>query len=67
MNKSYAERIEDGEKARANHKALLAADEVLIGHPKLDRLYELAWEHGHAAGWSEVEMYFHEFATLLTR
>lgn len=62
---NYAERIEKDWKAREAHKALLAADEGLTDHPKLDKLYQLAWDHGHASGWGEVESYFHEFAELL--
>lgn len=63
--KSYAERIAETNQMIADHKARLAAEHGLTDHPKLDRLYELAWSHGHASGFSEVEFYFSEFADLL--
>lgn len=50
---------------RAEHKARLAREEGLTDHPKLDLLYGLAWEHGHASGWTDIESYFREFAELL--
>jgi len=28
------------------------------------KVYSLAWEHGHASGYSEVENYFQDFAGL---
>lgn len=49
----------------ANHKAALAAELGLTDHPKLDALYQLAWEHGHSSGFDEVANYFREFAELL--
>ena len=30
-----------------------------------DRLFELAWEHGHSSGYREVAIYYDEFAELL--
>ena len=36
-----------------------------MGHPKADRLFELAWEHGHANGEWEVGIYYQEFMELL--
>jgi hypothetical protein len=35
------------------------------GNPKADLCFNLAWEHGHAAGLSEVEGYFSEFVELI--
>lgn len=29
-----------------------------------DKVYSLAWEHGHASGYGEVENYFQDFAEL---
>jgi len=65
MTKTFAERIEEGRQAMARHKAECAAEEGLTNHPKLDQLYQLAWDHGHAGGFSEVANYFREFAVLL--
>jgi hypothetical protein len=34
-------------------------------HPKWGVLWNLAWEHGHSAGITEVVYYFEEFAELI--
>ena len=36
------------------------------GHPKSDRLFELAWSHGHSGGLADVYHYYSEFSDLLT-
>jgi hypothetical protein len=59
------EQQEQARIARDNHRALLAADAGLANHPKLDKLYDLAWSYGHSGGWGDVEAHFHEFAELL--
>jgi hypothetical protein len=50
---------------RAIHRAILEAKHGLTGHPKAARLYELAWDMGHSAGFGEVEIYYDEMADLL--
>jgi len=37
----------------------------LTGHPRADKLWELAWGYGHSAGLGEVEIYYQELAELL--
>ena len=37
----------------------------LTEHPKANRLYAMAWEHGHSSGYAEVAMYAEELAELL--
>lgn len=59
------ERLEEHQRTKNAHKKQLAIAAGLVGHPKLDALYDLAWEHGHSAGWNEVETYFKDFARLL--
>lgn len=34
-------------------------------NPKRQKCFELAWEHGHSSGFSEVENYFSEFVELI--
>lgn len=34
-------------------------------HPKYQKLAGMAWEHGHSAGYSEIEYYFSEFIQLV--
>lgn len=65
MAETFAQRIQRGRQKISDHKAQLAAEEGLSDHPKLDRLYALAWEHGHANGFDDVAYYFREFASLL--
>lgn len=48
------------------HQAKLEAKHGLSGHPKADKLYALAWDMGHSAGYHEVEIYYADMADLLT-
>jgi len=49
----------------AQFKTDLLAEYGVTDHPKADRCYSLAWEHGHAAGLAEVAGYFDEFVELI--
>lgn len=46
-------------------KADLEAEYELVGHPKADKVFGLAWEHGHSASLHEVWMYYDDFAELV--
>jgi hypothetical protein len=46
-------------------KADALHDVGLTGHPKADKAYALAWEHGHSGGLSEVLVYLVDFAELV--
>lgn len=35
-------------------------------HPKVEVAWRIAWDHGHASGYSEVDLYFSELAELLS-
>lgn len=37
----------------------------VTGNPKAQRCYEIAWEHGHSSGFSEVAGYFSEIVELI--
>lgn len=41
------------------------AEVGLAGHPKADKAYAFAWEHGHASGLTEVFYWLEEIADLL--
>lgn len=43
----------------------LAKEHDLVGHPKADLLFSIAWVHGHSSGLIEVAQYYDEFADLL--
>lgn len=51
---------------RAAIKEHLELKYGVVGHPKAGRLFELAWEYGHAAGVHEVESYYEELKDLLS-
>lgn len=55
------------EEARMNNlfRQDLAAEHGVTGHPKEQKLFELAWEHGHSSGYSEVTNYYESFVELL--
>lgn len=46
-------------------KARLAEETGLTKHPKLEKVWELAWDHGHSYGLADVELYFREYAELV--
>lgn len=44
--------------------ALICAHDVK-NNPKARKVFELAWEHGHASGLHDVENYFEDFVELI--
>jgi hypothetical protein len=61
-------RLRDEEnKRRLDFRIAMAEKYSVTGHPKESKLWNLAWEYGHAAGYHEVEMVYAEFAELLTK
>jgi len=56
---------------RANHllknnlKQDLLSENKLTNHPKADKIFDLAWEYGHANGLLEVVGHFEEFMELI--
>ena len=53
------------EALKLEHKEKLAKQFGLVGHPKLDKLYDVAWNFGHANGFQEVEYYFADLEELI--
>jgi hypothetical protein len=43
----------------------LAIENGIENHPKLDKLWEKAWEHGHSSGLSEVKYWFEDLIELI--
>jgi hypothetical protein len=37
----------------------------LLGHPKADKAYSMAWADGHSSGYNDVFYYLERFADLL--
>lgn len=57
----------DKDEARllAQFQADLEAEFGVVGHPKADKLYALAWERGHASGLAEVVTHYEELVDLV--
>lgn len=59
------------EKAQRRHdeyqeiKVRLLEKHGLTDHPKADKLFEMAWEHGHSAGEHEVDYWVQDLAELV--
>ena len=58
-------RRERMEKERDWLRVRLEEECGLVSHPKARRLFELAWEYGHASGIEEVAGYYRAMAELL--
>lgn len=43
----------------------IKATNGVVDHPKADKAYSLAYEHGHSSGFSEIASYFDEFVELI--
>lgn len=63
--KAMFKRYEQQAAERQAHKMQLAIEHGLSNHPKLDLLYEKAWEYGHANGFNEVAFHFEELKELI--
>jgi uncharacterized protein YcbK (DUF882 family) len=44
----------------------LEAEHGMADSPKAEKLWELAWEHGHGCGYSDVISHYETFAELVT-
>lgn len=58
-------RMADESELRARFRADALRELGLEGHPKGDRLFDIAWSQGHAAGLHEVLGHMEELADLL--
>lgn len=62
MRKAYNDRQAE---IQAEFRADLEDEYETAGHPKADKLWELAWDYGHSSGLREVELHYAEFAELV--
>jgi hypothetical protein len=37
----------------------------VVDHPRAERVYELAYEYGHASGYTEILYYFSDIVSLI--
>jgi hypothetical protein len=62
---TWSEFHDESRRLKALFKSDLEAEHGLAGHPKADLLFDIAWEHGHANGYYDVEIHYSELAELL--
>jgi len=60
-----SERMEKARQKKEEHKKEMAKLYGVEGNPKLDQCYEIAWDLGHANGFSEVGFHFSELVELI--
>ena len=59
------QKYRDAEKERHERFKKDALEEVgLLDHPKADKIYHFAWEHGHSCGLYEVYYWLEELSEL---
>ena len=46
-------------------KADLELEHGVAGHRNADKLWELAWEHGHSSGYADIICYYENFVQLI--
>jgi hypothetical protein len=46
-------------------KKALAEEYGVVGNPKFEQCYSIAYSHGHGCGYSEVEIYFSDLVELI--
>lgn len=46
-------------------RTALETEQGTTGHPKAQKLWDLAWEHGHVGGWMEVRFWYTEMLELV--
>lgn len=62
----YAEDGAAKEKALEKMKQYLFSVYAVDNHPKAERVWELAWEHGHGCNLNDVAFYFDQFVGLIS-
>jgi hypothetical protein len=62
MRRAYKE---DADRLDEQFKIDALQELGVAGHPKAQKLYLLAYEHGHAGGYSDIWTYMNDFADLV--
>ena len=57
--------FEEEVKKKSEFKGRLAKENGVENNPKLDKLFEIAWNFGHSSGYNEVGLYFSEMVNLI--
>lgn len=61
----YRKHAEEGSRLMAQLRADLEAEHGLTGHPKADAVWNMAWDRGHSAGYTEVASEYEDLAELV--
>lgn len=64
-DKQSASSAEAG-RIESEFKTALGKELGVSAHPKFDKMYSIAYSHGHSSGFTEVAMYAEELSELLT-
>ena len=64
-NRAVESRQYDDQRLYNEFRNDLAIENGMEYHPKKDKLFELAWEFGHSAGYAEVASYYERLVGLL--
>jgi|SRR6185295_6894010 len=61
----YVAYNEDQARLCKQFKLDLEVEHGVIGNPKADKLFEIAWEQGHSSGYSEVALHYDQLVVLI--
>lgn len=62
---TWQERCAEGDRIKKQIRDDLEANCGTAGNPKAEKLWELAWEYGHAYGKHEIASYYTDMAELI--
>lgn len=57
--------VEETKRLEKEFKSDLEVEFDVLGHPKADKLFDLAWSFGHGSGFYEVYFYYSELSELV--
>ena len=61
----YTAYQEDQARLNKQFRLDLEVEHGVIGNPKADKLFEIAWEQGHSYGFSEVALHYDQLVVLI--
>jgi len=62
---TWAERVAEGDRLKAEHQAKMEEEHGTAENPKAALLYQKAWDLGHAYGFSEVASHYADLVDLI--
>lgn len=55
----------DAARLRGVFRDDLLTEHGITGHPKAEKAFMMAWEHGHSSGYAEIAAYFSRLVELI--